>query len=108
GVVLHEHAVVEDRDVAGYRLFPVRETRAGEDDVVCLPSAWRSRGVLQRRRGSAEFDMQLAVAKLMLGENVATTTDDFRVAVLNFPSGKATLLRTPRIEILAVEQDDRV
>ena len=49
-VVLHEHAVVEDRDVGGLEKLAVfREFRRVEDDVVRLPFALRAADVHERR-----------------------------------------------------------
>ena len=49
-VVLHEHAVVEDRDIRGRKELAVfREFRRVEDDVIRLSFALRAADVHERR-----------------------------------------------------------
>src|SRR4051812_16677325 len=50
GVVLRDHAVVEDRRVSGRLELAVFEARPVEDDVVYLPFARFARSIHERRR----------------------------------------------------------
>src|SRR3984957_7980114 len=49
GVILCDHSIVEDGDIAGHFHFSVLEAWAGIDDIVDLPFARRARSIHQRR-----------------------------------------------------------